>query len=200
MNSNEFKILAASMKAAYGSKNFLADAQSVKLWYRMLRDLDYELASAAVLRHISLNEFPPTIAGIRNACAEVVQTNDKDWLEGWNMVQRMIGRYGYNRTDEAMKALREYDELTADIAGMLGWQNLCLSDNPTADRANFRQSYETKKRRAIEHAKLPPAVRDTIEGIADRLKLDSERRNLESNGETVCIADSNLPVLQISGR
>lgn len=198
MTGDEFKILAASLKAAYGHQNFLQDSQSVKLWYRMLKDLDYGLASTAVLKHISVSVFPPTIAAIREACASVVMQDSKDWLEGWNMVQRVMGRYGYNRPEEALKMLRDFDPLTADIAGMMGWQNLCISENPSADRANFRQSYETKKRREMEHAKIPPDVRQTIEGIADRLKLESGR-SLENNGETVRIADSSLPLLQIPG-
>lgn len=199
MNSAEFKILAQAMKAAYSARNFMVDEQSVKLWYKMLKDLDYELCSAAVMKHISLSEFPPTIAGIRQACVSVAAVDEMDWLEGWNLIQRVRCRYGYNRPEDALATLRKIDETTAEVAGMLGWVNLCMSENPTADRANFRQCYETKKRREMEHAKLPPALRQTIEGIADRLKLGTER-SLEKNGKTVCIANSDLPLLQVSGR
>ena len=199
MNSAEFKILASALKAAYGAKNFLTDDQSVKLWYKMLKDLDYDLASTAVMKHISLSEFPPTIAGIREACASVLQADEKNWLEGWSMVQKVRGRYGYNRPEEALRELGKFDETTAEVARMLGWVNLCVSENPTADRANFRTCYETIRRREMEGAKLPPALRQTIDGIADRLKLETER-SLENNGKTVCIANSDLPLLQVSGR
>ena len=48
MTFDEFKILVKGMKAVYTSPNFLPDADSVKIWYRLLGDMPYELASIAI--------------------------------------------------------------------------------------------------------------------------------------------------------
>ena len=46
MTHDEFKLLAKGLKAAYPSQNFLPDDYSMRLWYTLLKDVDYTLASA----------------------------------------------------------------------------------------------------------------------------------------------------------
>lgn len=166
MTSEEFVVLAKALKAAYGQQSFLADDESLKLWYRMLKDLDGSLVAAAIYSHICKNRFPPAISEIREQCAVIAMPQTRDWVEGWNAVQRAIGRWGMYRTEEALKALREEDPLTAEVAAMLGWQSLCMSENPTADRANFRICYERKQSREQERLKLPARVQGLIDGIS----------------------------------
>lgn len=171
MTFEEFQALAKGMKAVYGAQNFLPDAESVKVYFSLLLDLDYSAASAAIQRHMLTNKFPPTIADIREQCAEIADTGKMDWLEGWNAIQRVRGRYGYNRPSEAIEALRDIDEKTARVAEMLGWQALCLSENPTADRANFRQCFERMQQRETETMKLPEAFSKAISAAASRLQI-----------------------------
>ena len=52
MNVEEFKLLVKGLKAAYPSQNFLPDDYSMKLWYNLLKDVDYALAEAAAYKHI----------------------------------------------------------------------------------------------------------------------------------------------------
>ena len=171
MTSEEFIPLAKGMRAAYSSQSFLADDESVKLWFRLLRDLDGKLVSAAVYKHICSNKFPPTIADIREQCAAIESGGEKNWLEGWGMVVQAIGRHGAFGRKEAMKKLRDFDPLTADVVEKMGWQNLCESENQVADRANFRIAYEAYSTRKKELAKLPPAITSMITGLSDRLML-----------------------------
>lgn len=51
MTHDEFKLLAKGLKAAYPSQNFLPDDYSMRLWYTLLKDVDYTLASAAAYKH-----------------------------------------------------------------------------------------------------------------------------------------------------
>lgn len=174
MTSEEFIPLAKGMRAAYCAQSFLPDEEALKLWYRMLKDLDGKTVAAAVYKHISSCKFPPTIADIREQCAAIESGGEKNWLEGWGMVVRAIGRHGTYGRKEAMKKLRDFDPLTADVVEKMGWQNLCESENQVADRANFRIAYEAYATRKKELAKLPPNLANMITGISDKMMLKGD--------------------------
>lgn len=171
MTKQEFLAIAKGMKTMYASQHFMEDNTALEMWYKLLSDLDARLVSAAVQQHICTSRFPPTVADIREACSKVTVTPRKDWLEGWHEIVKCIGTYGYYRPQEALKALRAFDETTGRVAEMLGWQNLCMSENAVADRANFRQAYETIQAREVESAKLPPSVNNLISGVAAQLQI-----------------------------
>lgn len=174
MTSEEFIPLAKGMRAAYCAQSFLPDEEALKLWYRMLKDLDGKTVAAAVYKHISSCKFPPTIADIREQCAAIESGGEKNWLEGWGMVVRAIGRHGTYGRKEAMKKLRDFDPLTADVVEKMGWQNLCESENQVADRANFRIAYEAYATRKKELAKLPPNLANMITGISEQMMLKGD--------------------------
>lgn len=176
MTREEFLPLAKGMRAAYCSQSFLPDEEALKLWFRLLKDLDGQLVAAAVYKHISSNKFPPTIADIREQCAGLCEGEAKNWLEGWGKVVKAISRHGWCGEREALSALREFDPLTADVVERMGWKNLCMSENQTADRANFRQAYEAYSARNKELAKLPSGLANMISGVADRLALDKSNK------------------------
>ena len=171
MNSDEFVTIAKGLKAAYSQQNFLADAESMKLWYSLLSDLPYQLVNAACMKHIMSEKFPPTISEIREKCAQVTGEKPKDFIECWGAVCKAIGRYGFYRPEEALRHLEAFDEKTAQVVRNMGWQSLCMSENPAADRANFRQSYETMQKREHDDAKLPTAFRTMLDGIGEKLSL-----------------------------
>lgn len=166
MTSEQFKLLARGLKAAYPVQSFLPDKYSLRLWYRLLGDVDYSKAQAAAAKHICTSKFPPTIAEFREACASVDDVSPRSWLDGWGTVQKLISKYGYCRPEEAKAALAEADPIAARVVENLGWQNLCMSENTVADRANFRQAYETYNAREKEMSMLPPEIRGSLETLA----------------------------------
>ena len=167
MNVEEFKLLVKGLKAAYPSQNFLPDDYSMKLWYSLLKDVDYALAEAAAYKHICTSRFPPTIADLRAQCTQVTEEKPKTWLDGWSIVQKMIGRGGIFRQEEAMNDLNEADPITASIVERMGWKNLCNSENQSVDRANFRQCYETMQNRERETASLPSGLNSRLKKLAE---------------------------------
>ena len=58
--------------------------------------------------------------------------------EAWGVVQKAMADYGWYHPQEAY-AIK--DELTLSEVKNLGWSSLCQSENPTAERANFREAY-----------------------------------------------------------
>lgn len=174
MTAEEFKLFAAGLKSAYPSQNFLPDEYAMKTWYRLLKDIDYSIATTTAYKYICSNRFPPTICDIRTGCSEIAAGDKKDWLECWNKIQAVRGRYGYNRPNEAYKALEAFDPLTARVARMMGWYTICTSEKPAVDRANFRECYESLTQRSRESEKLPPGIRDDLRDLAQSFRADRE--------------------------
>ena len=167
MTRDEFKVLTKGMKAVYAQPTFIPDADAFNIWYELLQDLSYPEASMAIKKHMQSSKFPPTIADIRKNAATLIHGDIRDWSAGWEDTCRMIRKYGSYNPD---KALNELDPLTRTVVERMGFRELCLSENPTADRANFRLIYENEANRHREAAKLSANVRDAL-GFTERLKL-----------------------------
>lgn len=156
MQVNEFATIASAIKAAWPNANIMPDKQSKDVWYTMLQDLDYVVCLNAVKQLISTNTFAPSISEIRERCAKITSPEIADWGEAWGEVQRAIRNYGYYREVEALDSM---SELTRRCVRRLGWQNICTSDNESADRANFRMIYEQDQKVTMQTLQLPENVR-----------------------------------------
>lgn len=165
MTHSEFETIALAIKAAYPNSNVLPDKYAMKTWYRALADLDYQVVENAVWEHISTSVFPPSIAEIRGKCADRLIPIIDDWGEAWEEVLKAIRRFGSYREDEAVASM---SKLTATAVRRLGFLNLCQSDNPVADRANFRMIYEGMAKAEKQLTQLPDFVRDTRKLMIER--------------------------------
>lgn len=162
MTKEEFTILCKGMKAVYTQSTFLPDADAFTIWYRLLEDLDYTIAQAAIQKYILTNKFPPTIADIRENAA-LVQTGDKKtWSDGWEEVMKAIRHFGSYREEEALESM---SEITRKAVKKLGFRNICLSENITADRANFRTIYEQMAENEYTAKQIPLNLSKLIESI-----------------------------------
>ena len=169
MSFDDFKILVKGMKSIWPSERFLPDGDSIKVWYQMLKDLPYDLANAAIQRYALTNKFPPAIAEIREQAALLMDGDlVNDWATGWNQVKRAIGAYGQWAEERALKSM---DEITRACVKRLGWKELCMSENPVADRANFRMIYEQVQQQKKETAALPAGFKQNIAEIKSNMKM-----------------------------
>lgn len=166
MTVEEFSNILKGIQAIYPRESICPDDESKSVWFKLLKDLEYSVCQAAVLKLVCSSKFAPTIAEIREQASQIIQPERKNWLEGWGMVQKTLHSVGMHRPQEAFERLRQFDETTARVAEMMGWQNLCLSENPVADRANFRQCYETMQKRETDALKLPSSVSRVVEQIS----------------------------------
>lgn len=138
MDKQQFATLAIGIKSAYPASKILEDNASMDFWYMALKDIPYEIAENAVMEHICTNVFPPNIAEIRKLCMERCKPKILSFDEAWGVVQKAMADYGWYHPQEAFAIM---DELTLSVVKNLGWSRLCQSENPTAERANFREAY-----------------------------------------------------------
>lgn len=155
MDKQQFATLAIGIKSAYPASKILEDNASMDFWYMTLKDIPYEIAENAVMEHICTNVFPPNIAEIRKLCMERCKPKILSFDEAWGVVQKAMADYGWYHPQEAFAIM---DELTLSVVKNLGWSRLCQSENPTAERANFREAYMRKAAEAQNTNSLPDFV------------------------------------------
>lgn len=119
---------------------------TLRAYAAMLDDLDAVALEAAATTWIKTHTERPSIADLRKAVAATQATAaaspylDPD--EAWALVVASFTTVGGYRPFPATHPL------VAEVVRAIGWETLCRSDNPEADRAHFLQLYRARLERA----------------------------------------------------
>ena len=133
----------------------------VQLYHRMLCDLDLCDLEAVALRHMAESQWFPKISELRKAAARLTHPEALDPAEAWEQVCKAIPRYGATIAGTDGAGIPPFDDpLTAVVVRQFGWNNLCFSDNPVADRARFIEAYERQATRSYQRAALPAGLQN----------------------------------------
>jgi len=135
------------LRALYPNGNF--PSETADLYASLIGDLDRQAVIRAIRRRVLSDPsgFMPTIGEIRQAvAADRVQLPDPEMA--WGIVLAEIRRTGYSGTPAFA------DTAIADAVKIMGWADLCSSDNQVADRAHFLRIYGAVRDRAIQAANL----------------------------------------------
>lgn len=162
MDKREFATFAMALKTYYPKEQILPNNEAMQLWFRELNDIPFNVAEAALRKWVSTNKWSPSIAEIREAAANIQNGEIMDWGEAWEQVCTAIRHYGFY---EPKKALDSLDPLTRKVVKQLGFRNICVSENPMAERANFRQCYEIMAKREQTRQQIGLPLQDTIKQI-----------------------------------
>ena len=162
MTKQEFSTLAMAIKTYYPKENILPNQQAMELWYRELHDIPFPVAEAALRKWVNTNKWSPSIAEIRAMTVNVVEGEQMTWGESWEKAVKAIRRFGSYNPREALESL---DPLTRRCVESLGYRELCISENPMADRANFRMVFETLDKRQQTEKQLALPLKEIIHQI-----------------------------------
>lgn len=156
MTTQEFDLIRAAIKSAYPDSNIMPDKYSIRMWYKLLGDLDFEVCETALYELFATCKFPPRVAEIREKCMEYMNPQIKDSGEAWEEVQVAVRKYGYYRADEAVKMLPETIRQAVNRIG--GFSYICTNDNPMVARAHFYKVYDAIAERQRKDAMLPAGI------------------------------------------
>jgi hypothetical protein len=137
------KLVAVILAAcpAQGSKlNEQRQLAMVDAFESLLGDIPYAAASAAVAVLLQTKPYMPAIAEIRSTVLELSGNSIAPGGEQWGAVLEAVRRYGSYRTPGV--DFHFNDDTTGRCVKALGWQEICLSENQTADRARFIELYD----------------------------------------------------------
>ena len=159
MNRQEFAKITMALRTYYPRENLIPNQQAADLWFVQLQDIDYAVAELAVSKWVSTNKWSPTIADLRETVVGLKQEPEA-WSTGWEQVIKAIGNYGTYRVDEALASM---DEITRETCKRIGFVNICMSENITADRASFRDIYKQIEARRRTEAQMPAQLKTLID-------------------------------------
>ena len=166
MTAQEVAKLLAFITAVYPSIDIRQG--TVEAWAELLGDLPYEVAVAGTKKVLAQQEYPtlPAVGKIRAACLDLTTPRLPTAMDAWGEVKRAISNHGYYSPEEALASL---SPPVAKVVRMLGWREICLSEEPEILRAQFRKAYEAVVERDRGMAQLPADIRHMIEAVADGL-------------------------------
>lgn len=140
--------------------NTQATEETVAMYVRLLRDIPDADLQTVVDQSVATSKFLPTIAELRDMYHSLRTVNQITWVEGWDMVQREIRRVG------SYGAPSFSDDLTARVVAAMGWREICASETPGVDRAQFRDMFQTMAACAETAQKLLPQARSYAARLA----------------------------------
>lgn len=162
MTREQFKVLVKAMKAVYTNPGFIPDQDAFDVWYSMLKDLDYAIASWAVQMHLQMEESPPTVAGIRKQSVKLKadETDDLNETAAWSLVLKAIRRSTYYSEEEFEKLPATVQRAVASPKQLREWATLEDVDGKTLTviQSNFQRTFRVEQQRERERNKLSPDV------------------------------------------
>lgn len=191
MTREQFKVLVKAMKAVYTNPGFIPDQDAFDVWYSMLKDLDYAIASRAVQMHLQMEESPPTVAGIRKQSVKLKtdETDDLNETAAWSLVLKAIRRSTYYSEEEFAKLPATVQRAVASPKQLREWATLEDVDGKTLTviQSNFQRTFRVEQQRERERNKLSPDVlrlmrplnNHQIEDKPNELSIEDQRLNAE---------------------
>lgn len=193
MTKDQFKILVKAMKAVYTNPGFIPDNDAFDVWYSMLKDLDYALASRAVQMHMQTEETPPTVAGIRKQSAKLKadETDDLNETAAWSLVLKAIRRSTYYSEEEFAKLPATVQRAVSSPRQLREWATLEDVDGKTLTviQSNFQRTFRAEQQRERERSKLSPDVLKLMRSM-NNPKIEDKPKEL-SVSEQRMIAEEN---------
>ena len=153
--------LAASSNPIMQAKD---PAPIVAAWSLMLSDLDPVIAKAAVIKVCRESDFFPSVARIVEAARQMDPRTAKlpTAAEAWEEVVILIIHFGPYR------APKYSCDLVRRAVRAIGWQQLCMGDNPEADRAHFLRLYESMRSKLKEQQEIEQVMQ--LSGVGEFIK------------------------------
>jgi len=144
VKQSEAARLVAVLLVAYPAQGSKLNAQQqttlAEVFADMLGDFTYAQCNAALRLLVQTRQFMPTIAEIRSAVLDLERGPVTAGGDAWGDVLAAMKSKGAHRTPGIDFTFP--DVTTARCVQRLGWRDLCLSENTTADRARFIELYD----------------------------------------------------------
>lgn len=163
MTKQEFARLIKAMQSNYDG--MFKDMESRELWYRLLCDLDYEQASAALYEHMMTSPYRPTIADIRKNSAPKTELTE---MEAWAMVRKAMRNGNYGSEEEFNKLPEIVQKAVGTASNIKQWAQTD-SDMIETVEAHFLKAFRTATERANHEAQLSPAVKNLLSSMNQRM-------------------------------
>lgn len=160
LTKDQFKLLVAAMKAAYPSDKFIPDEDAAKIWYQMLKDIEYRRLSMALQKHMMTSQFPPTIADLRKH--SIQEQDHMSDLAAWALVRQAISNSTYHSEEEFAKLPPLIQKAIGYPANLREMASMDIETVNSVEQSNFLRVYRATVAREKELLQLSPSMRELI--------------------------------------
>lgn len=195
MDKTEFGVLVKAMKAVYSEPKFIPDKDAFEVWYKLLKDLDYDMASMSISKYMLTNRFPPSIADIRTQYSDISNTKENELYEttAWGMVLKAMRNSTYNSEYEFNKLPEIIKKSIGSANQLREWAIMEDMDGRslTVLQSNFMRTFRAMIDREKELKKLNPELLKVVEDnyeqpkivstYKETLSVSEERKKIEEN-------------------
>jgi ABC-type molybdate transport system substrate-binding protein len=139
--------------------------ERMEIYFELLKDNPVEIVKAAVLAHAADPEkgmWFPAIADIRRhilAAAEAANRVPTGY-EAWEEVIQAIRWYGRSRKPEKFS-----HPLITKCVDVMGWAEMCMSEQPEWTRYHFLKCYDQLVARARTETRMIPQMRALVDKL-----------------------------------
>lgn len=164
ITEKQFKVLIKAMKAVYPQETFLPDEDAARVWFELLKDMDYKSLSYAVQKHMMTSVYPPTIADLRKQTVDLVPgTQDMSELAAWSLVRQAISNSAYHSEEEFSKLPPMVQKALGNPANLREMALMDMDTVNSVEQSHFLRSYRAVMDREKEKAVLSPRLVNLIE-------------------------------------
>lgn len=130
---------------------------TIATYLELLADIPAPLLVAAIMQCAAECKFMPKPAEIRERYASMRESVFRSPAEAWELVMREMRATGHSGRPNF-----DGDALVERVVKMVGWRNLCVSENISYERHTFLRLYEDLLKGATAREKLLPQTRKAI--------------------------------------
>lgn len=175
MTAKEFAILTDAIKTYYPRENILPSKEAMKLWYEMLKDLDYQSASIGLKRYVMTNKFSPSVSDIREYATGQNELTDLSEMEAWAKISKAIGNANYHADEEFSKLPVDLQKVVGSPANLREWAMLDSDTVHSVVQSNVIRMYRTIAKRLGEEKRMPEPMRVKISVDTGRPAIESKQ-------------------------
>lgn len=184
MDREEFKKIVKGLKSIFSDPKFIADQDAFDMWYALLKDLDYEVASMATQAYMQTEKFSPTPADIRKYASQITSplTNDMSEVEAWGMVSKAVCNSLYHSEEEFAKLPKLIQQTLGNHIRLRELAELEPSQLQTVEASNFMRSYKAKLESHKREMQLNDSLRLSISQMRQKNTPTLEVHEVEHKG------------------
>lgn len=205
MNKKEVAALFGLISALFprDEKFANADKMMVTAWAEMLADIPLDRAKEAVKYAVAISPFPPSICEIRNYAVKISENSLRSPEEAWKIAIDAMRTYntrtvpieGFNSKEykfvkfgEPVKirpsgleyeAKRHVPPDVWEVMELMGYADMCASENPDVLRGQFMKIWSNKADREHEYRVVSPIVPQLIDRVANLLTDGGQNGEIE---------------------
>ena len=171
MTRDEFKKIVKGLKSIFSDPKFIADQDAFDMWYALLKDLDYEVASMATQAYMQTEKFSPTPADIRRYASQITSplTNDMSEVEAWGMVSKAVCNSLYHSEEEFERLPKLIQQVLGNPIRLRELAQLDVAQLQTVEASNFMRSYRAR----LEVHKRELQLNDSLRISINQMRQDN---------------------------